>query len=118
MPPDLLRLLCKAQASSRSCLLYAIQVSCLGGVATVLLVNPSPDLLFVDVVQQVVQHSLRLAMPRHGVQQGARSVTLAERKHVSVVTSAGKDFGRKLFWCQGLDPHWDSLGRFLVAAPA
>ena len=94
-----------------------VQVSCWGGTATVLTSSQSwsKDLLFVDVVRQEVQHLARLTMGTcHQLAQGARSVALADRDQISVLTCAGKDLGRELFRCQGGCPVWDALGRFLA----
>ena len=74
-------------------------------------------LLLVDLVQQEVQHSVTLPLDGRGyLAQGAHAVAAVGGGRVTVVGSAGKAMGRKLFSCPGQYPRWDSLGMFLAVA--
>ena len=104
---------------------YDVQVSCWGGAATVHLISGQEDrradeLLFVDLAQQKVQHSVRPGVKATvkdcRVVQGARSVALVEKELVIFLAASGRDAGNELFRCLVCQGHgqWDSLGRFFA----
>ena len=106
-------------APARSC--FCVRVDSWGDLAAVLVscMWEQSALLFVDLAQHEVQHSV--AFPRlagHRLAQGARSAALAGPggEGIRVLSCAGKDMGRELFRRPDRDAEisFDSLGKFLA----